>query len=96
MKLTPDELAAFDEVLARAGIENRTEGLRRLLQAVGGTFLPDVQLAAEMVRYWSSLNEVGRGQFVLKESSNAFTTPEVANALATRTAKGINTPELGD
>ncbi|MBS8224640.1 transposase [Vannielia litorea] len=61
VKLTPDELGALDEVLAAAGIETRTEGVRRLIQAAGGTFVPDAQLAAEMARYRASLHEVGNG-----------------------------------
>ena len=61
LKVTPDELAAFDEVLASAGIETRSEGLRRLIQAAGGVFVPDALLAAEMARYRASLNEVGNG-----------------------------------
>ncbi len=61
VKLTPEELEALDAVLALAGIETRTEGLRRLIQAAGGTFVPDDQLAAEMARYRVSLHEVGNG-----------------------------------
>ena len=61
VKLTPDELAALDEVLSAAGIETRTEGVRRLIQAAGGTFVPDANLAAEMARYRASLHEVGNG-----------------------------------
>ncbi|MDJ0825837.1 MAG: helix-turn-helix domain-containing protein [Rhodobacter sp.] len=61
VKLTPEELGALDEVLASAGIETRTEGLRRLIQAAGGTFVPDAHLAAEMARYRTSLHEVGNG-----------------------------------
>ena len=61
VKLTPEELAALDEVLAAAGIETRTEGVRRLIQAAGGTFVPDAHLAAEMARYRASLHEVGNG-----------------------------------
>jgi len=61
VKLTPEELQALDDVLASAGIATRTEGLRRLIQAAGGTFVPDVQMAAEMARYRSSLNKVGNG-----------------------------------
>ena len=61
IKLTPEELGALDEVLAAAGIKTRTEGLRRLIQAAGGTFVPDAQLAAEMARYRASLHEVGNG-----------------------------------
>ncbi|WP_040819635.1 hypothetical protein [Litoreibacter arenae] len=61
VKLTPDELEALDAVFSAAGIETRTEGLRRLIQAAGGTFVPDVALAAEMARYRTLLNEVGNG-----------------------------------
>ena len=56
-----DEMAAFDAVLASAGIETRSEGLRRLMQAAGGTFVADTSLAAEMARYRASLNDVGNG-----------------------------------
>ena len=61
VKLTPEELAALDAVFAAAGIETRTEGLRRLIQAAGGTFVPDVQLAARMERYRVSLHDIGNG-----------------------------------
>ena len=61
VKVTSEELAAFDAVLASAGIETRSEGLRRLMQAAGGTFVADTSLAAEMARYRASLNEVGNG-----------------------------------
>ena len=61
VKVTVAELAAFDAVLAAAGIETRSEGLRRLMQAAGGVFVPDAQLAAEMTRYRASLHEVGNG-----------------------------------
>jgi DNA-binding transcriptional ArsR family regulator len=61
VKVTSEEMQAFDAVLASAGIETRSEGLRRLMQAAGGTFVADAQLAAEMARYRASLNEVGNG-----------------------------------
>ncbi len=61
VKVTAAELAAFDEVLAKAGIESRAEGLRRLIQAAGGVFVPDAQVAVEMARYRASLHEVGNG-----------------------------------
>ena len=61
VKVTPEEMAGFDAVLAAAGIEARSEGLRRLMQVAGGTFVADAQLAAEMARYRASLNEVGNG-----------------------------------
>ena len=61
VKLTPEELEALDGVFAMAGIETRTEGLRRLIQSAGGTFVPDAHLAAEMARYRASLNDLGNG-----------------------------------
>lgn len=61
VKLTPEELAALDAVFSVAGIETRTEGLRRLIQAAGGTFVPDTQLAAQMERYRVSLHDIGNG-----------------------------------
>ncbi|MEM7211801.1 MAG: helix-turn-helix domain-containing protein [Pseudomonadota bacterium] len=61
VKVTAAELAALDEVLAEAGIESRAEGLRRLIQAAAGVFVPDAQMAAEMARYRASLHEVGNG-----------------------------------
>lgn len=61
VKVTSEEMAAFDAVLASAGIETRSEGLRRLMQAAGGTFVADTPLAAEMARYRASLNDVGNG-----------------------------------
>ncbi len=61
VKVTVAELAAFDVVLATASIETRSEGLRRLMQAAGGVFVPDAQLAVELTRYRASLHEVGNG-----------------------------------
>ncbi|MDF1670835.1 MAG: helix-turn-helix domain containing protein [Roseovarius sp.] len=61
VKVTPEEMEAFDAVLASAGIETRSEGLRRLMQTAGGTFVADTSLAAEMARYRASLNDVGNG-----------------------------------
>ena len=61
VKLTPDELAAFDTVLSAAGIETRAEGLRRLMQSAGGVFVPDTRLTAEMARFRAALHDVGNG-----------------------------------
>ncbi len=61
VKVTAEELASLDAVLTAAGIESRAEGLRRLIQAAGGVFVPDAQMAAEMARYRASLHEVGNG-----------------------------------
>ncbi|MEY1557870.1 helix-turn-helix domain-containing protein [Yoonia sp. R2331] len=61
VKVTAAELEELDEILAKAGIESRAEGLRRLIQAAGGVFVPDAQMAAEMARYRATLHEVGNG-----------------------------------
>ena len=61
VKLTREELQAFDDVVAAAGVATRTEALRRLIQSAGGTFVPDARLAAEMARYRFALHEVGNG-----------------------------------
>ncbi|MEO1975118.1 MAG: transposase [Paracoccaceae bacterium] len=61
VKVTAEEMAAFDTVLAAAGIGSRAEGLRRLMQGAGGIFVPDARVAAEMGRLRTSLNEVGNG-----------------------------------
>ena len=61
VKVTAAELEALDAVLEKAGIESRAEGLRRLIQAAGGVFVPDAQMAAEMARYRASLHQVGNG-----------------------------------
>jgi DNA-binding transcriptional ArsR family regulator len=61
VKLTREELSALDAALTAAGIGTRTEGIRRLIQAAGGTFVPDVHLAAEMARTRAALHEVGNG-----------------------------------
>ena len=83
VKLTPEELQALDDVLASAGIATRTEGLRRLIQAAGRTFVPDVQLAAEMARYRSSLNEVGNGVAqIAKQMRRANRVGQAADASA--------------
>jgi transposase-like protein len=85
LKVTPEELAAFDAVLAAAGIEARSEGLRRLMQAAGGVFVPDATLAAEMVRYRASLNEVGNAVVQLTKRMTE----------ANRTGQGAG-PEFSD
>ena len=61
VKLTVGEAEAFEEVLSEAGIATRTEGLRRLIQGAGGTFVPDSDLASEMMRYRVELHRVGNG-----------------------------------
>ena len=43
------DIAQIRDVLAAAGIGTRAEGLRRLIQAAGGVFVPDARLAAELL-----------------------------------------------
>lgn len=59
VSLTEDELRAFDVVLARSGINNRSEGLRRLIQAANGVFVPDEHLISELQGFRAALNRVG-------------------------------------
>lgn len=81
VKLTPEELGALDDALAMAGVETRTEGLRRLIQVAGGTFVPDTQLAAEMARYRAALHEVGNGVAqIAKQMTQANRTGQGAGA----------------
>tara|TARA_R110002124_G_scaffold138285_1_gene301649 strand:+ start:425 stop:970 length:546 start_codon:yes stop_codon:yes gene_type:complete len=61
VKVTAEQMAAFDAALSAAGIETRADGLRRLMQGAGGVFVPDARVAAEMGRLRTSLNEVGNG-----------------------------------
>lgn len=57
--LTPDEMAAFDAVLSKNGIETRADGMRRLVQGSAGLFQPDVHLANELAGFRVALNRVG-------------------------------------
>ncbi len=57
--LSEDELQAFDAVLARQNITSRADGLRRLIQAANGLFIPDDQLGAELAGFRAALNRVG-------------------------------------
>ena len=57
--LTPEEVRAFDAVISRHGIPNRTVALRRLIQSANGIFQPDEHLADELRGFRASLNRVG-------------------------------------
>jgi len=57
--LTPDEMSAFDAVLAKNGITTRADGIRRLVQGAAGLFQPDVHLADELASFRGALNRVG-------------------------------------
>lgn len=57
--VTPEEAQAFDALLGRHGINNRSEGLRRLIQAANGVFVPDEHLISELQGSRAALNRVG-------------------------------------
>lgn len=57
--LTPQEMAAFDAVLAKNGIATRADGMRRLVQGAAGLFQPDDHLADELAGFRGELNRVG-------------------------------------
>lgn len=57
--VTPEEAQAFDALLGRHGINNRSEGLRRLIQAANGVFVPDEHLISELQGFRAALNRVG-------------------------------------
>lgn len=57
--VTPDEMKAFDAELARHGFDSRADGLRALMQATNGIFVPDEHLANELAGYRAALNRVG-------------------------------------
>lgn len=57
--LTTEEMAGFDAVLLRHGIETRSDGMRRLVQAAAGLFQPDMHLADELAGFRAALNRVG-------------------------------------
>jgi transposase-like protein len=57
--VTEDELEALDRTFAAHGIRSRADGLRRLIQAADGVFLPDEALADELRHFRAALNRVG-------------------------------------
>jgi hypothetical protein len=57
--VTSDEMKAFDAELARHGFDSRADGLRALMQATNGVFVPDEHLAGELAGYRAALNRVG-------------------------------------
>lgn len=57
--VTPDEMKAFDTELAKHGFDSRADGLRALMQATNGIFVPDECLSSELSSYRAALNRVG-------------------------------------
>ncbi len=59
VRLTVSELRSFDAMLARQGIPSRAEGLRRLIQAANGVFVPDDHMADQLAGLSAALNRAG-------------------------------------
>lgn len=57
--VTPDEMKAFDAVLGKHGFDSRADGLRALMQASNGIFVPDDHLSEELSSFRAALNRVG-------------------------------------
>ena len=57
--VTPDEMKAFDAELAKHGFDSRADGLRALMQATNGIFVPDKHLSSELSSFRAALNRVG-------------------------------------
>ncbi|WYI74703.1 helix-turn-helix domain-containing protein (plasmid) [Thioclava sp. GXIMD2076] len=57
--LTEEELATFDAVLSRQGINRRSDGLRQLIQSANGIFVADEHMASELNAFRAALNRVG-------------------------------------
>ena len=59
VRLTDDEIAAFDAVLKHHGIEKRGDGLRALIHAANGLFVTDAELKDDLHGYRIALNRIG-------------------------------------
>lgn len=57
--VTPDEMQAFDAVLSKHKLDSRADGLRALMLAASGIFVPDDQLSGELASFRAALNRVG-------------------------------------
>jgi len=57
--VTPDEMKAFDAALSKHGFDSRADGLRALMQATNGIFVPDDHFAGELAGFRAALNRVG-------------------------------------
>jgi len=58
-RVSPADLALFDEKLKEAGVRNRSEALRNVIRNVGGIAAPDAELAAALHAMKGALNRVG-------------------------------------
>lgn len=57
--VTPEEMKAFDEAISQHGFGSRADGLRALMQATNGIFVPDDHLSGELAGFRTALNRVG-------------------------------------
>jgi len=58
-RVSPSELAVFDERLRATGLHNRSAALRTVIQSVGGMAAPDAELAEALNAMKAALNRVG-------------------------------------
>lgn len=58
-RVSPADLARFDERLKKAGVRNRSEALRNVIRNVGGMATPDAELAEALHAMKGALNRVG-------------------------------------
>jgi len=58
-RVSPAELALFDERLRATGLHNRSAALRTVIQSVGGMAAPDAELAEALNAMKAALNRVG-------------------------------------
>lgn len=58
-RVSPADLALFDEKLSEAGIRNRSAALRNVIRNVGGMAAPDAELAEALLTMKGALNRVG-------------------------------------
>lgn len=58
-RVSPADLALFDEKLKEAGVRNRSEALRNVIRNVGGMATPDTELAEALLAMKGALNKVG-------------------------------------
>ncbi|GGA31861.1 MULTISPECIES: transposase [Rhodobacterales] len=57
--VTPEELRTFEALLGRHGVNSRSDGMRRLIQAANGILQPDEYLTDELKGFRAALNRVG-------------------------------------
>jgi hypothetical protein len=70
-RVSPAELALFDERLRAAGLDNRSEALRSVIRSVGGMAAPDAELAEALHAMKAALNRVGNNVSQIARRMNA-------------------------